>query len=95
MKSKKPKMPKAKLTKRQIRLGKTAAKISLILAKSGLTTQESTTALLALVQYGMTRLGVTEMTIGSDAGHLFVQRTATEKTPEGKKPTDETLSYIR
>jgi len=101
MKSKKPKM---KLTKRQeacvpfvgnsARVGKTASKISVILSESGLTTQESTAALLALVQYGMSRLGVMEMTIGSDAGQLHVHRTPTTKE-SGKKIPEETPSYIR
>lgn len=89
-----PKTPLVKLTARQKRVGATAAKISVILAKSGLTTKESTTALLALVQYGMTRLGVMELEIGSDIGHLQVVRIPIGKHPE-KKASEETPSYIR
>jgi hypothetical protein len=91
---KKQKLPLVKLTARQKKVGETASKISLVLAKSGLTTQESTTALLALVQYGMTRLGVKEMIIGSDVGQLEVYRKPISKQPEKKAP-EEPLSYIR
>jgi hypothetical protein len=96
MKNPKIKLPNSfeKLTVRQKKVGATAAKISVLLAKSGLTTQESTTVLLALVHYGMTRLGVMEMAIGSDIGQLEVHRTPTTKEP-GKKIPEETPSYIR